>query len=165
MEIIDAVAKSVPGPHKVDLKNPDKTIVVEIAKVRMPWSVWSSSEIVCRRVRLSCVLVTSFFSPLASAILRSTCHEALHYCPTFLFFELTAILFSCLIAPSKFPFNVAVKPLFNDFLEKLSKFVYLENKANLIKKKNYLYLHQFSKPPSSGFCHCSFSDFALFCVT
>ncbi|BAU00659.1 uncharacterized protein HKW66_Vig0162570 [Vigna angularis] len=32
MEIIDAVAKSVPGPHKVDLKNPDKTIVVEIAK-------------------------------------------------------------------------------------------------------------------------------------
>ncbi|KAL9327806.1 hypothetical protein ACSQ67_002809 [Phaseolus vulgaris] len=32
MEIIDAVAKSVPEPHKVDLKNPDKTIVVEIAK-------------------------------------------------------------------------------------------------------------------------------------
>ncbi|XP_020230117.1 protein hsr-9 [Cajanus cajan] len=32
MEIIDAVAKSVPGPHKVDLKNPDKTIVVEIAR-------------------------------------------------------------------------------------------------------------------------------------
>jgi len=58
MEIIDAVAKSVPGPHKVDLKNPDKTIVVEIAKVRKPWSV-----------SLSCVLVTSFFSPLASAIL------------------------------------------------------------------------------------------------
>lgn len=38
MEIIDAVAKSVPGPHKVDLNNPDKTIVVEIAKVRKPWS-------------------------------------------------------------------------------------------------------------------------------
>ncbi|KAL2347943.1 hypothetical protein Fmac_001943 [Flemingia macrophylla] len=32
MEIIDAVAKSVPGPHKVDLKNPDKTIIVEIAR-------------------------------------------------------------------------------------------------------------------------------------
>ncbi|KAK7308920.1 hypothetical protein RJT34_05259 [Clitoria ternatea] len=32
MEIIDAVAKSVPGPHKVDLNNPDKTIVVEIAR-------------------------------------------------------------------------------------------------------------------------------------
>ncbi|KAI9075977.1 hypothetical protein K1719_042049 [Acacia pycnantha] len=32
MKIIDAVAKSVPGPHKVDLKNPDKTIVVEIVK-------------------------------------------------------------------------------------------------------------------------------------
>ncbi|KAK7406037.1 hypothetical protein VNO78_07652 [Psophocarpus tetragonolobus] len=32
MEIIDAVAKSVPEPHKVDLKNPDKTIVVEIAR-------------------------------------------------------------------------------------------------------------------------------------
>ncbi|KAJ1391274.1 THUMP domain [Sesbania bispinosa] len=32
MEIINAVAKSVPGPHKVDLNNPDKTIVVEIAK-------------------------------------------------------------------------------------------------------------------------------------
>lgn len=34
MKIIDAVAKSVPGPHKVDLKNPQKTIVVEIVKVR-----------------------------------------------------------------------------------------------------------------------------------
>ena len=33
MKIIDAVAKSVPGPHKVDLKNPEKTIVVEIVKV------------------------------------------------------------------------------------------------------------------------------------
>ncbi|XP_054819156.1 uncharacterized protein LOC129318430 isoform X2 [Prosopis cineraria] len=32
MKIIDAVARSVPGPHKVDLKNPDKTIVVEIVK-------------------------------------------------------------------------------------------------------------------------------------
>ena len=33
MEIIDAVAKSVPGPHKVDLKNPEKTIIVQIVKV------------------------------------------------------------------------------------------------------------------------------------
>lgn len=33
MKIIDAVAKSVPGPHKVDLKNPDKNIVVQIARV------------------------------------------------------------------------------------------------------------------------------------
>ncbi|KAF7827146.1 THUMP domain-containing protein 1 [Senna tora] len=32
MKIIDTVAKSVPGPHKVDLKNPEKTIVVEIVK-------------------------------------------------------------------------------------------------------------------------------------
>ncbi|KAF5447731.1 hypothetical protein F2P56_033258 [Juglans regia] len=32
MKIINAVAKSVPGPHKVDLNNPDKTIVVEIIK-------------------------------------------------------------------------------------------------------------------------------------
>ncbi|XP_065867538.1 uncharacterized protein [Euphorbia lathyris] len=32
MKIINAVAKSVPGPHKVDLSNPDKTIVVEIVK-------------------------------------------------------------------------------------------------------------------------------------
>ncbi|PQQ20775.1 high mobility group nucleosome-binding domain-containing protein 5 [Prunus yedoensis var. nudiflora] len=32
MKIINAVAKSVPGPHKVDLNNPDKTIVVEIVK-------------------------------------------------------------------------------------------------------------------------------------
>ncbi|KAL1355698.1 hypothetical protein HN51_007691 [Arachis hypogaea] len=32
MEIIDAVAKSVPAPHKVDLSNPDKTIIVEIAR-------------------------------------------------------------------------------------------------------------------------------------
>lgn len=31
-KIIDAVAKSVPGPHKVDLKNPDKNIVVQIAR-------------------------------------------------------------------------------------------------------------------------------------
>lgn len=33
MEIIDAVAKSIPAPHKVDLSNPDKTIIVEIARV------------------------------------------------------------------------------------------------------------------------------------
>lgn len=33
MTIIDAVAKSVPQPHKVDLKNPDKTIIVQIVKV------------------------------------------------------------------------------------------------------------------------------------
>ncbi|GLT53750.1 hypothetical protein SLA2020_270000 [Shorea laevis] len=32
MKIINAVAKSVPGPHKVDLNNPDKTIIVEIIK-------------------------------------------------------------------------------------------------------------------------------------
>ncbi|KAJ7959714.1 THUMP domain-containing protein 1 [Quillaja saponaria] len=32
MKIINAVAKSVPQPHKVDLNNPDKTIVVEIVK-------------------------------------------------------------------------------------------------------------------------------------
>lgn len=32
MKIIDAVAKSVPKPHKVDLNNPDKAIVVEIVK-------------------------------------------------------------------------------------------------------------------------------------
>lgn len=33
MSIINAVAKSVPQPHKVDLKNPDKTIIVQIVKV------------------------------------------------------------------------------------------------------------------------------------
>lgn len=33
MEIIDAVAKLIPAPHKVDLSNPDKTIIVEIARV------------------------------------------------------------------------------------------------------------------------------------
>ncbi|CAN6363175.1 unnamed protein product [Urochloa humidicola] len=32
MKIINAVAKSVPQSHKVDLKTPDKTIVVQIAK-------------------------------------------------------------------------------------------------------------------------------------
>ncbi|XP_078148708.1 THUMP domain-containing protein [Carex rostrata] len=32
MKIINAVAKSVPKEHKVDLSNPDKTIVVQIAK-------------------------------------------------------------------------------------------------------------------------------------
>ncbi|XP_050369646.1 uncharacterized protein LOC126787790 [Argentina anserina] len=32
MKIIDAVAKSVPQPHKVDLSNPDLNIVVEICK-------------------------------------------------------------------------------------------------------------------------------------
>ncbi|KAJ8770937.1 hypothetical protein K2173_022109 [Erythroxylum novogranatense] len=32
MKIINAVAKSVPAPHKVDLNNPDTTIVVEIVK-------------------------------------------------------------------------------------------------------------------------------------
>ena len=35
MKIIDAVAKSIPKPHKVDLRNPDKAIVVEIVKVRV----------------------------------------------------------------------------------------------------------------------------------
>lgn len=35
MKIINAVAKSVPQPHKVDLSNPDKTIVVQIAKVNV----------------------------------------------------------------------------------------------------------------------------------
>ncbi|KAF8665220.1 hypothetical protein HU200_054116 [Digitaria exilis] len=35
MKIINAVAKSVPQPHKVDLKNPDKTIIVQIAKVNV----------------------------------------------------------------------------------------------------------------------------------
>jgi tRNA acetyltransferase TAN1 len=32
MQIINAVAKSVPKQHKVDLSNPDKTIIVQIAK-------------------------------------------------------------------------------------------------------------------------------------
>ncbi|XP_042409706.1 THUMP domain-containing protein 1 homolog [Zingiber officinale] len=32
MTVINAVAKSVPQPHKVDLKNPDKSIIVQIAK-------------------------------------------------------------------------------------------------------------------------------------
>ncbi|KAL2941980.1 THUMP domain-containing protein 1 [Bienertia sinuspersici] len=32
MKIIDAVAKSVPEPHKVDLKNPEKTIIVQVVK-------------------------------------------------------------------------------------------------------------------------------------
>ncbi|KAJ0702550.1 putative THUMP domain-containing protein [Helianthus annuus] len=32
MKIINVVAKSVPEPHKVDLTNPDRTIVVQIAK-------------------------------------------------------------------------------------------------------------------------------------
>ncbi|CAD6256693.1 unnamed protein product [Miscanthus lutarioriparius] len=37
MKIINAVAKSVPQPHKVDLSNPDKTIVVQIAKLYLLW--------------------------------------------------------------------------------------------------------------------------------
>ncbi|VAH42398.1 unnamed protein product [Triticum turgidum subsp. durum] len=32
MKIINAVAKSIPQPHKVDLSNPDKTVIVQIAK-------------------------------------------------------------------------------------------------------------------------------------
>ncbi|KAI3518256.1 hypothetical protein L1887_06781 [Cichorium endivia] len=32
MKIINVVAKSVPEPHKVDLTNPERTIVVQIAK-------------------------------------------------------------------------------------------------------------------------------------
>ncbi|GAV65037.1 THUMP domain-containing protein [Cephalotus follicularis] len=32
MKIINSVAKSVPGPHKVDLSNPDKSIIVQIVK-------------------------------------------------------------------------------------------------------------------------------------
>lgn len=34
MEIINAVAKSVSAPHKVDLSNPDINIVVQVVKVR-----------------------------------------------------------------------------------------------------------------------------------
>ena len=34
MKIINSVAKSIPSQHKVDLSNPDMTIVVEIVKVR-----------------------------------------------------------------------------------------------------------------------------------
>lgn len=33
-KIINAVAKSVPPPHKVDLSNPDLNIVVQVVKVR-----------------------------------------------------------------------------------------------------------------------------------
>lgn len=33
MKIINTVAKSIPGPHKVDLSNPEMSIVVEIVKV------------------------------------------------------------------------------------------------------------------------------------
>lgn len=32
MKIINSVAKSVPQPHKVDLSNPDKTIIVQVVK-------------------------------------------------------------------------------------------------------------------------------------
>lgn len=35
MTIINAVAKLVPEPHTVDLSNPDKTIIVEVAKVSL----------------------------------------------------------------------------------------------------------------------------------
>ena len=34
MKIINTVAKSIPAPHKVDLNNPEMSIVVEIVKVR-----------------------------------------------------------------------------------------------------------------------------------
>lgn len=34
MKIINAVAKSVSVPHKVDLSNPDINIVVQVVKVR-----------------------------------------------------------------------------------------------------------------------------------
>lgn len=33
MKIINAVAKSIPAPHTVDLTNPTRAIVVEIVKV------------------------------------------------------------------------------------------------------------------------------------
>ncbi|KAL9234804.1 hypothetical protein vseg_009630 [Gypsophila vaccaria] len=32
MKIIDAIAKSIPEPHKVDLKNPEKTIIAQVVK-------------------------------------------------------------------------------------------------------------------------------------
>lgn len=35
MKIIDAVAKYVPSPHKVDLSNPEINIVVQIVKVHI----------------------------------------------------------------------------------------------------------------------------------
>lgn len=34
MELINAVAKIVPQPHSVDLRNPQKTILLQIVKVR-----------------------------------------------------------------------------------------------------------------------------------
>lgn len=35
MELINAVAKIVPQPHSVDLKNPQKTILMQIVKVKI----------------------------------------------------------------------------------------------------------------------------------
>jgi len=42
MELINAVAKIVPQPHSVDLKNPQKTILMQIVKVRiLSFSIWA----------------------------------------------------------------------------------------------------------------------------
>ena len=62
MKIINAVAKSVPGPHKVDLNNPDKTIIVEVVKVRISF--------------FSCKRRTCIFLPVAHRL-----HHFYKFCP------------------------------------------------------------------------------------
>ena len=58
MKIINFVAKSVPGPHKVDLSNPDKTIVVEIVKVldfTSPLKVLCYSDVRSKSLKLTAI--------------------------------------------------------------------------------------------------------------
>lgn len=45
MDFIHAVAKMVPEPHTVDLKKPDKTILVQIVKVILTLAIPSSNDV------------------------------------------------------------------------------------------------------------------------
>jgi len=80
MKIINTIAKSIPAPHKVDLSNPEMTIVVEIIKVNKEkiyvllhqiWSVINSIRVSCCNLQTVCLIgVVEKYKELAKYNLR-----------------------------------------------------------------------------------------------
>lgn len=51
MKIINTIAKSIPAPHKVDLSNPEMSIMVEVVKVnKEKFLCFASSDLVCYKL-------------------------------------------------------------------------------------------------------------------
>lgn len=80
MKIINTIAKSVPAPHKVDLSNPEMSIVVEIVKVNKEkilcfassnWLVINSIRVLCSNLQTVCLIgVVEKYKELAKYNLR-----------------------------------------------------------------------------------------------